>query len=382
MTGILSNLSNGIHLEEKCISTERWELGAGWQGYVEAVTESLNAHWAFIRQTSCEHMSDAWCGSKHALPSPPASYGLGGETHEGEELVLQCKKNGKCFIFCHKALQWCETANSRLATLPLHWVAEEFGLCTGCGVGLVRRSRSTRRCDGWNSKLCLPLLSSCVFKLGWPIWIGILVGMFSELSCQRAHDVAPQGPGLLPDGEQLLRAAFCMAAIWDNSTPNYLLTLNCLSWLCGPQHTFPWSLWCAQEPSSLSECTTWTSLHVPQKQVSPHAEKTFSRHFQKEILWCVCVCVCEREKERDGERKSWNSLTNEQGFLDEKFHIGISFIWACFTKLYSYDWISSGKTNPKEMGGVQMESLINYVGRGTPHTTFWGEFQEWVLASG
>ena len=136
MTGILSNLSNGIHLEEKRISAKRWELGAGWQGYVAAVTESLHAHWAFIRQTSCEHKSDAWCGSKHASPSRQQVIGWW-ESHEGEELGLHCKKNGKCFIFCHKALQWCEMANSGLATLPLRWVAGEFGLCTGCEVGLV-----------------------------------------------------------------------------------------------------------------------------------------------------------------------------------------------------------------------------------------------------
>ena len=304
MTGILSNLSNGIHLEEKCISTEQWELGARWQGYVEAVTESLHAHWAFIRQTSCEHMSDAWCGRKHALPSPPASHGLVGETHEGEELVLPCKKNGKCFIFCHKALQWCETANSRLATLPLHWVAEEFGLCTGCGVGLVRRGRSTSRCDSWNSKLRLPLLSSCVFKSGWPIWIGILVGMFSELSCQRAHDVAPQGPGLLSDGEQLLRAAFCMATMWDNSTPNYLLTLNCLCWLCGPG------------THSLGLCGMHRSP-LPCQNVLP--EHPYMCHRNKCLLMqrrplvdisrrkyhgvCVCVCVWKGDRKRERERE-------------------------------------------------------------------------------
>lgn len=117
------------------VSTERWELGAGWQGYVRRRWWITHAHWAFIRQASCEHMSDAWCGSKHALPSRQQVMGWWRDTR-GEELVLHCKKNGKCFIFCRKALQWCETANSRLLPHRLfHWVAEEFGLCTGCGWG-------------------------------------------------------------------------------------------------------------------------------------------------------------------------------------------------------------------------------------------------------
>lgn len=146
-------------------------------------------------------------------------------------------------------------ANSGLATLPLPWVAEEFRLCTGCEVGLVDKvcPRGGVMAGIQSSvypfeQLCFQIrLTNLNRDFGW---------MFSELFCQRARDVAPQGPGCLSDGEQLLRAAFCVAAIWDNSSTPHLGTLNCLCWLCGSRHTFPWSLWCAQEASALSERTT------------------------------------------------------------------------------------------------------------------------------
>lgn len=159
-----------------------------------------------------------------------------------------------------------------------------------------------------------------------------------------------------------------ITAIWKHLSSK-LLAIYCLCWLCSPTTHSIVSLLCARVPPSLSRCRTWASLCMQRDQGSPHAKETLSRRFWKGIDHPACTCVCV------------NSLTNEQGFLNEEFCVSISFKRACFTELFSYDWVLSSKTNPKGMEGVWMKSLINYVGYGTPHTTFGGAFQEWFLAS-